>query len=247
MLPLSDDNSQERSISFVNYGLIVLNFIVFAVELYQGSLGETNLDNFISHYAVIPDHISHGQDLYTLVTSQFLHGGWAHILGNMLYLWIFGDNVEDALGHLPYLCYYLFCGIVAGLAQVAVDPHSTVVSLGASGAIAGVLGTYIVLFPTAQVKTLVSVGIFFFWTRLTAAVVIGLWFVTQLFNGFAALTTSTAQTGADGGVAYWAHIGGFTTGVIVGLIVKQFVSVPRVSLPVGGTLNSKLGGWSQLR
>jgi membrane associated rhomboid family serine protease len=247
MLPLSDDNSQERSFPFVNFGLIAVNFLVFFYELYQGSLGQANLDNFIGSYAVTPSHISQGQDLYTLVTSQFLHGGWAHILGNMLYLWIFGDNVEDALGHFPYLLYYLFCGIIAGLAQVIVDPHSTLPSLGASGAIAGVLGTYIVLFPRTQVKTLVTAGIFFFWTRLSAALVIGLWFLSQLLNGVASLTPNTAQTG-DGGVAYWAHIGGFTTGMIIGLIFKQFINTPQLELPDNRPVyqNSRWGGWSPL-
>ncbi len=227
MLPISDDNSQRRTTPFVTYGLIALNVVIF---LYQISLSDAQLNNFLLNYSVIPAHISSYQDLQTLITSQFLHGGWLHVGSNMLYLWIFGDNVEDTFGHIPYLIFYLFCGIIAGLAQVIVDPGSTVPSLGASGAIAGVLGAYLVLFPRATVNTLIFLGIFFFWTRLSAILVIGFWIVIQLFSGFAEITNRTAQTG-NGGVAYWAHIGGFAAGLVLALAVKQFVHAPVPAYP----------------
>ncbi len=227
MLPISDVNDERRGLPFVTYGLIALNVLVF---LYQLSLNSTNqLNNFFQQYAVIPANISNGQDYQTLITSQFLHGGWLHLGGNMLYLWIFGDNVESVLGHIKYLIFYLGAGVIAGLAQVLVDPGSTLPSLGASGAIAGVLGAYLVMFPRAQVNTLIFIGIFFTWTRLSALLVIGFWAVLQFFNGFTELSNRTAQTSGGGGVAYWAHIGGFVAGLIVGFIASQFRSNSRFS------------------
>ncbi|HEX2913860.1 MAG TPA: rhomboid family intramembrane serine protease [Chloroflexia bacterium] len=226
MIPFHDENAVRPAVPFINYGLILINFVAFFVELSQPT--QQALNDFLARYAVIPADISSGHNLYTLITSQFLHGGWMHILGNMLYLWIFGDNVEGALGHIKYLIFYLGAGIIAGLAQVIIDPGSTVPSLGASGAIAGVLGAYLVMFPHARVNTLIFVGIFFFFTRLTAVIVIGFWAVLQFFSGFAEISQRTAQTG-DGGVAYWAHIGGFITGVIVGFAVNQLVRPNRAN------------------
>jgi membrane associated rhomboid family serine protease len=231
MLPIGDDNSQRRSVPFVTYGLIALNVLVFLYQLMLNSNGQ--LEDFIGRYAVTPANIASGQDYFTLITSQFLHGSWLHIGSNMLYLWIFGDNVEDAFGHIPYLIFYLAAGILAGLAQVVVDPGSTVPSLGASGAIAGVLGAYIVLFPSARVNTLIFLGIFFFFTRLSAILVIGFWAVTQFFSGWTEITNRTAQTNDSGGVAYWAHIGGFLVGLIVAFIAKQFVTSRPYNYPPG--------------
>jgi membrane associated rhomboid family serine protease len=230
MLPISDDNTQRRTTPFINYGLIALNVLVFLYQLMLDQQGQLN--DFINRYAVIPANITSGHDYLTLLTSQFLHGGWLHLGGNMLYLWIFGDNVEDALGHIPYLIFYLACGVIAALAQVLVDPGSNVPSLGASGAIAGVLGAYLVLFPHARVNTLIFLGIFFFFTRLTAILVIGFWIVLQFFSGWAEITQRTAQTG-DGGVAYWAHIGGFIAGFVVGFIAKLFVQPRQPTYPGG--------------
>lgn len=228
MLPIGDDNSQRRTRPYVTYGLIAANILIFIYQLMLDQQGQ--LESFINRYAVTPANIANGQDYFTLLTSQFLHGGWMHLLGNMLYLWIFGDNVEDVLGHLPYLLFYLACGVIAGLAQVFVDPGSTVPSLGASGAIAGVLGAYLVMFPHARVNTLIFLGIFFFFTRLTAILVIGFWIVLQFFSGFAEITHRSAQTG-DGGVAYWAHIGGFIAGFVVGFIARQFVQTRQPVYP----------------
>lgn len=222
MLPISDINDQRPVVPFVNYGLILINVAVF---LYEWNLSSQQaLNDFLLRYAVIPANITSGHDFQTLLTSQFLHGGWLHLGGNMLYLWIFGDNVEGMLGHIKYLIFYLAAGIVAAFTQILFDPGSTVPSLGASGAIAGVLGAYLVMFPHAKVNTLIFIGIFFFMTRLAAVIVIGFWAVLQFFDGVAEITSRTAQTGDTGGVAYWAHVGGFVAGLIVGFISVQLIS-----------------------
>jgi membrane associated rhomboid family serine protease len=154
---------------------------------------------------------------------MFLHAGWLHIGGNMLFLYIFGDNVEDRMGHFPYLAFYLFCGVIASIAQVAVDPNSSIPSLGASGAIAGVLAAYLVLFPWAKVRTIIFIFIFFTIVTLPAIVLIGLWFLLQFFDGVASL--STAQQGM-GGVAYFAHVGGFVTGLVITLLLRPLLKPP---------------------
>src|SRR5947199_602604 len=165
----------------------------------------------------------------TLITAMFLHAGWLHIGGNMLYLFIFGDNVEDRMGHLPYLAFYLFCGVIAGIAQIVVDPGSSIPSLGASGAIAGVLAAYLVLFPWAGVRTVIFLFIFFTIVTLPAIILIGLWFVLQFFDGVAAL--SNAQQ-SMGGVAYFAHVGGFVTGLVISLLLRpRLQPPPLVSYP----------------
>ena len=151
-----------------------------------------------------------------MFTSMFLHGGWLHLLGNMLFLWIFGNNVEDRLGSIPFLLFYLVGGIAAALTQVVIDPHSTVPLVGASGAIAAALGAYIVLFPGARILSLVFLGFFYQLLEVPAIVVLGFWFALQLVNGFAAFGAETAQ----GGVAFFAHIGGFVFGLAVGLLLR---------------------------
>jgi membrane associated rhomboid family serine protease len=158
----------------------------------------------------------------TLITSQFLHGGWLHILGNMLYLWIFGNNVEDRFGRLGFLLFYLFGGALAGLSQVAIDPTSNVPTIGASGAIAATLGAYLVLFPRARVTTLVFLGFFYQLIDVPALIVLGFWFVLQLVDGLASL----GATQSGGGVAFFAHIGGFVAGAVIA----------RVAVGVGGRL-----------
>jgi membrane associated rhomboid family serine protease len=162
----------------------------------------------------------------SILVSMFLHGGWAHLLGNMLYLWIFGDNVEDRLGHLKYLVFYLACGWAATLAHAWANPQSAMPAIGASGAIAGVLGAYLVIFPRARVLTLIPLGFFLRLTELPAVIVLGLWFVLQLFSGVASLGARTAEAG---GVAWWAHIGGFAVGLAVGFAVRalRFGERPR--------------------
>jgi len=227
LLPIGDENTGRRTAPIVNYTIIGLNIFVFIIELVQG-------DSFILRYSAVPYMITHGgavppprvidhqviRDLpgpspiyITLFTSMFMHAGWLHIGSNMLYLWIFGDNVEDAFGHLKYVIFYLLCGLAAAFAQIAVSPDSPIPSLGASGAIAGVLGAYLVMFPRNRVRTVVFLGIFFTITMLPALIVIGVWIVMQLLYQFESISATAAQS--TGGVAYMAHIGGFFAGLIL--------------------------------
>jgi membrane associated rhomboid family serine protease len=164
----------------------------------------------------VPSQIVAGQGLVTLLTSMFLHGGWLHLLGNMLFLWIFGNNVEDRLGSIPYLLFYLVGGIAAALTQVVIDPESRIPLVGASGAIAAALGCYLVLFPTARILSLVFLGFFYQLLEVPALILLGFWFVLQLASGFAGLGAETAH----GGVAFFAHIGGFVLGVAVGVLLR---------------------------
>jgi membrane associated rhomboid family serine protease len=201
----------------VTYTLIAINVIVFLFELVLGRNVYTLLMTMGAVPARITDPASHPLAFTTLFTSIFLHGGWTHLIGNMLYLWIFGDNVEDALGHVGYIAFYLAAGVLAGVAQVAVAPQSTVPAIGASGAIAGVLAVYLVLYPTAPVRVLVPLGFFMRAVRLPAIIVLGMWFVLQLFNGAMSFGVQTMSTG---GVAWFAHIGGFVVGLLVGAVAR---------------------------
>jgi len=215
MIPIQDDPGRvRRSVPWVTLLLIAANAVVFAYEL---SLGPS-LQAFIQAYGAIPRQITTGQPLVsaapspvyiTLITSMFIHAGFLHIGGNMLFLWIFGDNVEDSLGHPVYLGFYLFCGIVAGLVQVAVSPLSTIPAIGASGAIAGVLASYLLLFPRAVVRTLLLIGPFITFSRLSALLMIGVWILFQVVSGVVEL----AGSGSGDGVAFWAHVGGFAAGL----------------------------------
>lgn len=202
MMPLGDDNSARRTVPLVTYALIVLNVLFFFVELSGG-------DAFITQWAFVPSRFLANPTLefLTLFTSMFMHGGWAHLGGNMLYLWIFGDNVEDRLGHARYLVFYLLCGLAATFAQLAFSMDSNIPNLGASGAIAGVLGAYLVMFPQGSVRVLQGQRVI----PVPALIVIGFWFVLQLFSGIGSIA-STADTG---GVAYMAHVGGFIAGFVL--------------------------------
>jgi membrane associated rhomboid family serine protease len=216
MIPIGDE-IRPRRVPIVNYALIAVNVLVFFYEFLLGARAEGLLMSLGAVPAFITDPANHPLAFLTLLSSMFLHGGWAHLIGNMLYLGIFGDNVEDILGHTLYLLFYLAAGVAAGLAQVAMAPNSMVPAVGASGAIAGVLAVYLVLYPTAPVRVLVPVFLFMRVARLPAALVLGLWFVIQLFNGYLSLGMDTMSTG---GVAWFAHIGGFVVGLAVGLLLR---------------------------
>ena len=223
MIPISDELPSRRT-PFVNWVLIALNALVFVYELFLGQ----KVDQLYMTWGVtslyLADPANHPLAFVTLFTSMFLHAGWAHFIGNMLYLWIFGDNVEDALGRVGYTLFYLAAGIAAGLSQVVVSPSSPVPGIGASGAIAGVLAVYLVLFPSAPVRVLVPGFYFMRVARLPALIVLGFWFVLQLFNGFLSLGTMHLATG---GVAWFAHIGGFLAGLAVGFLVRGLARRPR--------------------
>jgi membrane associated rhomboid family serine protease len=222
MIPIGDDPPPRRTFPLVTITLIAVNVAVFIYEL---TVPDTNA--LFRSAGVTPLEFATRRDLpppaplnnylTTLFTSMFLHGGFLHIGSNMLFLWIFGDNVEDRLGHLRYLLFYVVCGLGASAAQIYFNLQSAIPSVGASGAIAGVLAAYLVLFPSAQIRTLLFIGFFITVTRVPAIIMIGFWFVTQLLSGVA----SIGQTEQTAGVAFWAHIGGFVVGVPLVLLLRR--------------------------
>ena len=233
MVPLHDGNPT-RITPYVNYGLIGINIVIF---FYEASLSASQLQSFVQAYAVVPNQLTtsfQSGDLtqiplqaMTLITSQFLHGGFLHLGGNMLFLWVFGNNVEDQLGHIKFLIFYLLCGALAGLAQWFFSMQSTVPALGASGAIAGVLGAYILRFPHAKILTLVPLGFFITTFRIPAIFFLGFWFVQQALYGIASLQIRSNVGMEGGGIAYWAHAGGFVFGVLLSPLFGLFASKER--------------------
>jgi len=242
MFPIGDENERGHGPAFVSLAFIGLNIAVFL--LLQGAGGPSGED-FTYGYSAVPFEITNGVDLVgaeeitvdgtpvpipqepgptpiwlTLLSSMFMHGGWLHIGGNLLFLWIFGDNVEHRIGHLPYLAFYLVAGVIASFAQILIDPGSIIPTLGASGAISGVLGAYLVMFPTNRITILMLR----FPMKVPAIIAIGLWAAFQFINGIGAFAV-TEQTG--GGVAYMAHIGGFVAGVLAGIAFRVIFRDPR--------------------
>jgi len=215
MFPIGDDNTARRIVPLVTYALIVLNVLFFLVELSGG-------DAFIMQWAFVPSRFLANPmgDFITLFTSMFMHAGWLHLGGNMLYLWIFGDNVEDRFGHVKFLVFYLLCGLGATFAQLMFSLDSNIPNLGASGAIAGVLGSYILMFPKGRIRVLQGQRV----VQAPALMVIGFWFVLQLFSSIG----SIANTADTGGVAYMAHIGGFVAGFVLTFLFRGNTS-PRLT------------------
>jgi membrane associated rhomboid family serine protease len=239
VIPIGDEDTGGRpGIPYVNLAIIAINVLVFLYQLVD--------PNFTNGYSTVPAEITTGKDIVgqfvlvapdgtgivideapgpmpiwlTLLTSMFMHGGWLHIGGNMLFLFIFGDNIEKAYGHVKYVIFYLVCGIIAGLAHVLVQPDSIIPSLGASGAISAVMAAYLVLFPTNRVKVILTLGIIFLRPFMVPAVVmIGVWALLQFVNGIG----SIAVTDQTSGVAYWAHIGGFVAGAVITLLARPFL------------------------
>lgn len=230
VVPIRDENPGQTT-PYVTYGLIILNILAF---LYEASLMGPSLETFFHSWAVVPAELTASLqgipgysvpgEAVTLVTSQFLHAGLLHLGGNMLYLWIFGNNVEDQMGHVRFLIFYLLCGILAGLAQYFFAANSGIPSLGASGAIAGVLGAYVLRFPQVRILGLVPIFLFFFTFRVPAVVFLGIWFIQQALYGFASLGAPANIGMESGGIAYWAHAGGFVVGAILGPIFGLFSS-----------------------
>lgn len=225
MIPFKDNNPT-KTYPYATIAIIAVNGIAFIYEL---ALGDA-VEDLVFYYGVVPVKVAFflnypSQDPGAVIdtflpffTSMFLHGGPIHILGNMLYLWVFGDNIEDRLGHFKFVGFYLLCGITASAVHVAANPTVGVPCIGASGAIAGVLGAYMIVFPGAKVLCLIPIGLFWPIVELPAVVVLGFWFVIQFFNGAAAFTSTTD---AGGGVAWWAHIGGFVCGVVLILLLSR--------------------------
>jgi len=210
MFPVSDV-IPSRTTPVVTVGLIIANVLVFCYQLVLPAAG---LQQFVATYAVVPAWFWWP----SLFTSEFLHSGWMHILWNMVYLWIFGDNVEDRLGHVPFLVFYLGAGAIAAVLQILCNPFSGGPMLGASGAIAAVMGAYFVLYPHSRVLTAIFVVIFFDLIEIPAIFFLGIWFLLQLISGVGSLGVSNA---AGGGTAFWAHIGGFVVGVAVGGVLRS--------------------------
>ncbi len=241
LIPISDDNQGRHKPPYVVYIIIAINLLVFFLQITGG-------DSFTSAYAAIPYEITTGVDLtqpvrvpgvgvipqfpgpspiyLTILTSMFMHGGILHIIGNMLYLWVFGDNIEDNFGHGQFAIFYLVCGVAASLAHIFFDPTSVIPSVGASGAIAGVLGSYLVMFPRNRVRSILPLG--FIWTtiELPAMAVLGFWIVLQIVSQYTAFANTNMKEG--GGVAYMAHIGGFAAGLILTFVFRRKVA-PRNS------------------
>ena len=215
MLPIGDDNSSRRLVPLVTYALIVINLLFFLVEMNGG-------DAFIMKWSFVPSRFVANPfvDFPSLFTSMFMHAGWLHLGGNMLYLWIFGDNVEDRFGHANFLLFYLLCGLGATFAQLSFSLGSNIPNLGASGAIAGVLGSYILLFPQGRVRVLQGQQVI----QVPALIVIGFWIVLQLFSGIGSIS-GAADTG---GVAYMAHVGGFVTGFALTFLFRGS-TLPRLT------------------
>ncbi|MCB9136558.1 MAG: rhomboid family intramembrane serine protease [Anaerolineales bacterium] len=214
MIPLRDENPTYHT-PYINYILILINILVFIFQVMLGS----SQDSFVYQFALIPAQFTNGisvGDITDIFTSMFMHAGFAHIAGNMLYLWIFGDNVEDAMGHGRYLFFYLLGGFTASITHILTNLGSQLPTVGASGAIAAVLGAYLVLYPQSRVTTLIFLGYFIRLAMVPAVIVLGLWFVLQLFEGVLALGAADI-----GGVAFWAHIGGFVTGLLFAKLLAR--------------------------
>jgi membrane associated rhomboid family serine protease len=229
VIPIGDDNRGRRITPLVNWLLILVNLGVF---IYQLTLPMAELEQFVFEYGAIPGELvstfpsvsTESLPVYgTIFTSMFMHGSIAHFLGNMLFLWIFGDNIEDAMGHVGYLLFYLAGGVSAAMAHIAFDTGSGIPMIGASGAISAVMGAYLLLFPTGMVRVLIFVGIPLIFA-VPALMMLGLWFATQLLAGVAALE-GTGE--AAGGIAFWAHIGGFVAGAILVWFFRDPIAVQR--------------------
>ena len=214
IFPIGDDQIKGGYKPIFSYSFIAVNILLFLYEMHLQT--SRQLGDFIMHYGAIPTDIMMGDNYYTLFTNMFLHGGWMHLIGNMLFLWIFADNIESTIGNIRFLLFYLAGGIIASIIHVLLNTGSEIPSIGASGAISAVMGTYLIMFPGSRVKVLV---IYFFRSfYLSAIIFLGFWIVFQLYNGISTL----GENNNTGGVAHWAHIGGFAFGILYGLFAKKF-------------------------
>lgn len=214
MFPIGDTDVEGAGPGWVTAALVVVNAGVFVAQM---TLLRPELRDIFQRYGVVPTQILQGDHLYSMITSMFLHGGWVHLINNMLFLWVFGDNVEAALGRALYPLFYICGGVAAMATHVLVNPGSSLPSVGASGAIGAILGAYIVMFPRSQVKVLFLLGFFVIVRRLAAVLFLGVWFAMQFLSGVASLGVETAEAG---GVAVWAHIGGFAFGLLIGFLFR---------------------------
>lgn len=222
IFPIGDDQVKGGSRPTFAYLFIAFNVLVF---IFQIMLPQEQSEGFIMKYGSIPSEIIHGKDLITILTSMFLHGGWMHLIGNMLFLWVFADNIEAVIGNVNFVLFYLLGGIAAALAHVLAGPESNIPAVGASGAISAVLGAYLVMFPTSKIKVLV---VYFFKSFYMPAVFfLGFWIVQQLISGFFSIGSAASQA-QQSGVAWWAHIGGFAFGVLAGLVARKMIEKKQI-------------------
>lgn len=222
IFPIGDQNVVGGFKPWFSYGFILLNVLVF---LYQWNLSGSEIESFYYEYGSVPTTILEGDNWKSIITSMFLHGGWMHLAGNMMFLWVFADNIEAVIGNFHFLGFYFLGGIAASLVHIFFNMSSPVPAVGASGAIAAVLGAYLVMFPKSHIKTLV----FFYFISIPALVFLGIWIIQQLINGIGSLGVASAHTG---GVAWWAHIGGFAFGVIAGYFVRRSYDLQEVQVAV---------------
>lgn len=216
LIPLSDASRRPVHFPYVTLSIIVINVVVFIVELVRG-------DAFVLRWAAVPADIAAGRHLITILTAMFLHGSWSHLIGNMVFLWAFGPEIEDAMNPWRYSIFYLVGGVVAMMAQVAASSHSTVPTLGASGAIASVMGAFMITYPSDRIRSLLFLFVFVTVTYIPAAILIGFWFLSQLLNAGMVVASTSVQTG---GVAYLAHVGGFLFGAATGRLFEDSKRVP---------------------
>jgi len=224
IFPIGDDNINGGYKPYASYVFLAMNVLIF---IYQLTLSPEYYNLFLNTYGSIPYKISNGENYYTLMSSMFLHGGWMHIIGNMLFLWIFADNIEAVIGTIGFVGFYLIGGLFASAAHIMTDVSSVIPTVGASGAISAVMGTYLVMFPKSRIKIIFI--IFFSVFYLPAFAFLGMWFVQQLFSGIGSLTPQDVEEG--GGVAWWAHIGGFVYGIVMGFIFKHFYKYRYTYIP----------------
>ena len=212
LIPIGDDNIHGGARPVFTYAFLVINVAIF---FYEYSLDNHDLQQFINQYGTIPADATSGKNTYTFISSMFLHGGWSHLIGNMLFLWIFGDNVEAVMGHAKYLLFYLAGGIIASFSHVWMNADSIIPSLGASGAISAVLGAYLIMFPRSRIKMMFIV--FFVTFYISALIFIGFWFLQQFISAYG----ETGLEAQSQGVAWWAHIGGFIFGIVCGFFFRS--------------------------
>lgn len=210
-IPIGDDQIKGGVFPYFSYGLIVLNILIY---LFQTSLTQSQLGAFVLHYGAIPDNIMHGKQYYALLSNMFLHGSWMHLLGNMAFLWVFADNIEASIGHFRFILFYIMGGVAASIAHIYFNTASIIPTIGASGAIAAVMGAYIIMFPKSKIKTFVMV----FVINISAFIFLGIWIIQQTYLGTVSLRQGDINVG---GVAFWAHIGGFAFGFAFGILFKD--------------------------
>lgn len=234
VFPIGDDQVVGGAKPIFSYSFIAINILVFLIQMsFQMTGGEAWLREFFTTYGALPIEITRGQDLHTLFTSIFIHGGWMHLIGNMLFLWVFADNIESSIGNVNFLLFYLLGGLAASLTHIYLDPNSTIPGIGASGAISACLGAYLILYPKSKIKMIV---LFLFTSfKIPAVIFLVFWIGQQLLTGIGSLSVETSATQ---GVAWWAHIGGFVFGLLAGILIRKIIKPLDLNVQASGQLRT---------